>query len=104
MGNFSRNTFDRLKHYVGVRLQQGVPLIDADWNELEDIRKFELQAFLAWFVGDGVPANNDGFRIAPLAGGGLNTIILSSRRATLGPSAVRLVASRKSSSVRGSRG
>lgn len=63
MGNFSRNTFDRLKHYVGVRLQQGVPLIDADWNEQEDIKKFELQAFLKWFAGNGVPLGNDGFQI-----------------------------------------
>lgn len=68
MGNFSRNTFDRLKHYVGVRLQQGVPLIDADWNEQEDIRKFELQAFLKWFAGNGVPSGNDGFRILAVAG------------------------------------
>ncbi len=63
MGNFSRNTFDKLKHYVGVRLQQGVPIVDADWNEQEDIRKYELQTFLKWFVGDGVPKGNDGFRI-----------------------------------------
>jgi len=63
MGNFSDDTFDKLKHYVGVRLQQGVPLVDADWNEQEDIRKYELQAFLKWFVGDGVPKGNDGFRI-----------------------------------------
>ncbi|MBU4261453.1 MAG: hypothetical protein KKC76_06170 [Proteobacteria bacterium] len=68
MGNFSRNTFDRLKHYVGVRLQQGVPLIDADWNEQEDIRKFELQAFLKWFAGNGVPSGNDGFLIMAAAG------------------------------------
>lgn len=68
MGNFSRNTFDRLKHYVGVRLQQGVPLIDADWNEQEDIRKFELQAFLKWFAGNGVPNGNDGFRVLAAAG------------------------------------
>jgi hypothetical protein len=68
MGNFSRNTFDRLKHYVGVRLQQGVPLIDADWNEQEDIRKYELQAFLKWFAGNGVPSGNDGFRILAAAG------------------------------------
>jgi hypothetical protein len=60
---FSRNTFDKLNHYVSVRLQQGVPLVDADWNEQEDIRKYELQAFLKWFVGNGVPAGNDGFRI-----------------------------------------
>ncbi|MBW2662034.1 MAG: hypothetical protein JRD93_08635 [Deltaproteobacteria bacterium] len=63
MGNFSRDTFDKLKHYVGVRLQQGVPLVDADWNEQEDIRKYELQAFLKWFVGNGVPKGNDGFCI-----------------------------------------
>jgi hypothetical protein len=63
MGNFSRETFNALKHYVGVRLQQGVPIVDADWNELEDIRKYELEAFLKWFVGNGVPQGNDGFRI-----------------------------------------
>ncbi len=63
MGNFSRDTFDKLKHYVSVRLQQGVPLVDADWNEKEDIRRYELRAFLKWFVGDGVPRGNDGFRI-----------------------------------------
>lgn len=63
MGNFSRDTFDRLKHYVGVRLQQGVPLVDADVNELEDIRKYELRTFIKWFVGDGVPAGNNGFAI-----------------------------------------
>lgn len=62
-GNFSRNTFDKLKHYVGVRLQQGVPIVDADWNELEDIRKYELETFLKWFVGNGVPLGNDGFKI-----------------------------------------
>jgi hypothetical protein len=69
MGNFSRDTFDQLKHYVGVRLQQGVPLVDADWNEQEDIRKHELRTFLKWFVGNGVPKGNDGFRIIPLEAG-----------------------------------
>lgn len=70
IGNFSRaqHTFDRLKHYVGVRLQQGVPIVDEDWNELEDIRKEELRSFLKWFVGDGVPQGNDGFRIEPIEG------------------------------------
>ena len=68
MGNFSRNTFDKLKHYVGVRLQQGVPLVDADWNEQEDIRKYEFQKFLKWFIGNGVPAGNNGFQILEAAG------------------------------------
>src|SRR5207247_4350933 len=39
------------------------PIVDADWNELDDIRKFEIRAYLKWFVGDGVPDGNDGFRI-----------------------------------------
>ena len=67
MGDFSRQTFDKLKHYVGVRLQQGVPIVDADWNEQEDVRKYELQAFLKWFVGNGVPAGNEGFLITSTA-------------------------------------
>lgn len=68
MGNFSRDTFkiNELKHYSGVRLQQGVPLVDADWNEMEDIRKFEFQDVLKWFVGNGVPKGNDGFHILPV--------------------------------------
>lgn len=56
----SPDTFDALKRFVSVRLQQGVPLVDADWNEMEDIHKFELRSFLKWFVGDGIPANPDG--------------------------------------------
>lgn len=67
MGNFSRNTFDALKHYVGVRLQQGVPIVDADWNEGEDLRRHELRSFIRWFVGDGVPQGNDGFAVHPAA-------------------------------------
>ena len=63
MAVITNDTFRALNRYVGVRLQQGVPLVDADWNEKEDIRRFELRAFLKWFVGDGVPAGNDGFRI-----------------------------------------
>ena len=42
MGNFSRDTFDPAKAYVGVRLQQGVPVLDADWNELNDVIRQEL--------------------------------------------------------------
>src|SRR4051794_40777702 len=63
MATISKDRFDALKRYVGVRLQQGVPIVDADWNELEDARRFELRAFLKWYVGNGVPHGNDGFRI-----------------------------------------
>ncbi|KUJ69075.1 hypothetical protein ACZ90_14640 [Streptomyces albus subsp. albus] len=63
MAVISKSTFDPMHRFVRVRLQQGVPIVDADVNEREDIQKFELRAFLKWFVGDGVPEGNDGFRI-----------------------------------------
>jgi IPT/TIG domain/Family of unknown function (DUF6519) len=63
MGIISDSTFDPSHGYVNVRLRQGVPIVDADWNELDDIRKFELRAFLKWFVGEGVPDGCDSFSI-----------------------------------------
>lgn len=57
-GNFSNGgvaTFDERKRYVGVRLQQGVPLLDRDWNELNDIRRFFEQRVREHYVGEGVP-------------------------------------------------
>jgi hypothetical protein len=65
---YSRNTFEdfsKIRHYVSVRIKQGVPLVDADLNEAEDLRRYELRSFLRWFVGDGIPDHNDGFRILP---------------------------------------
>ena len=80
MGNFSRDSFKETnvlgnllqlmptpvtnpRQYVGVRLQQGVPILDADWNELEDIRRFDLQTCLKHYFGDGIPDGNQGFQI-----------------------------------------
>lgn len=63
MAAITPSTFDPRRRYVNVRLQQGVPLADADWNEQDDIRQFELRSFLRWYVGDGIPAGNDAFRI-----------------------------------------
>jgi hypothetical protein len=59
MGNFSRNTFDPAKGYVGVRLQQGVPLVDADWNELNDVTRHELYTALGLTFPDGIKAGED---------------------------------------------
>ena len=64
-GNFSKkgeDTFDPEKRYVGIRLQQGVPLLDRDWNELEDIRRYEEWKLRKWYVGNGTP--DDGFKIS----------------------------------------
>jgi hypothetical protein len=38
-------------------------LLDADWNELEDLRRYELETVSTWFIGDGVPVGSDGFHI-----------------------------------------
>jgi len=67
MAVFSPNTFDPLLRYISVRIGQGVPLVHADINELDDIRNFEVRAFLKWFVGDGVPEGSDAFRLSAVA-------------------------------------
>jgi hypothetical protein len=54
MGNFSRNTYDRTKLYTSVRLQQGVPLVDADWNEQADILRNQASDTLGYALGTGV--------------------------------------------------
>ena len=59
----TNSTFDPLKGRYNVRLQQGVPIVDADWNELDDIHKFQLRSYLRWFVGDGIPDGTDAFKI-----------------------------------------
>lgn len=81
MGDYSRSPTARLldavaNHYVGVRLQQGVPILDTDWNELEDLRRHELASLFQRFFGDGVPEGTDGFRAEALAGGGAGTLVL----------------------------
>jgi len=72
MGNFSRDPKTRMddsvsKHYVGVKLQQGVPVLDADWNELEDLRRNEFETLGVWFIGSGVPSGSDGFHIVSVS-------------------------------------
>ncbi|GEM_PF-2148964 len=63
-GNFSNkgyDTFNPKKDYIGIRLQQSVPLLDRDWNELEDIRRYQEMILRRWYIGDGTPDN--GFSI-----------------------------------------
>ena len=67
MGNVSRNTFDPLKDYVAVRLQQGVPVLDADWNELNDVTRQELYDALSLTFTDGIQPH--GFDLEVLSRG-----------------------------------
>src|SRR5213592_3792458 len=95
MGKFSRDPKTRLgdarsKHYVSVRMQQGVPIIDADLNELEDLRRVEFEDEGKWVLGNGVPLSNNGFRIVAIPGGNVNTINLMSKTIGTGLSKLRI--------------
>ena len=64
-GNYSNggvDTFNPAKQYIGVRLQQGIPLLDRDWNELEDTRRYFERMLQQNFIGQGAP-DDDGFKI-----------------------------------------
>lgn len=83
MGDYSRDSFQLTnvlheyisgetvtnpKHYVGVKMQQGVPVLDADWNDADDIRRFEVELLLRDVIGNGVPGVGSGFAIEPVEG------------------------------------
>ncbi len=66
-GNYSNeknDTFDESKDYIGIRLQQGVPLLDRDINELEDLRRYQDMNLRRHYVGDGTP--DKGFEISKI--------------------------------------
>ncbi len=95
MGDFSRDPKERLadsiaKHYVGVRMQQGVPLLDADWNTMDDLRRFQHENLNASVIGNGTPVGSIGFRIIPIAGGAVSTIIIASTKIDPGLSTIRI--------------
>jgi hypothetical protein len=61
MANISRDTFDSTKHYRKIILQQGVPWVDADFNESQDSQVFYLRKMIIDCIGNGTP--DDGFKI-----------------------------------------
>jgi hypothetical protein len=65
-GDFSRLTFDVLKHYVGVLHQQGRVWLDSDWNEDVLERLNLLQQETSDIIGVcGVPEPGTAFQISP---------------------------------------
>ncbi len=63
-GDFTRQTFDRSKHYRGVVMQQGRVQLDADWNESRAIDSHLLQTLARDVIGDcGVPIHVDAFKV-----------------------------------------
>jgi hypothetical protein len=73
--DLTRNTFDPLKHFTRVLMQQGRVQLDADWNEQAAILLRYLQALGADLIGPhgGPPGNNLGFAITQLVVGGSPT-------------------------------
>lgn len=62
--NISRDNFFRPEqNYTALRLQQGVPLIDADWNENTEILRNELYSSLGAGFSDGVQPGTDSFLV-----------------------------------------
>jgi len=95
MGNFSRNTFDPTKNYVAVRLEQGVPLVDADWNELEDVTRTEVYEALRSASAN--VASRGGLDVAPAAA---NDIVVSAGRAVVDGDPIRTFAALQYSTQR----
>src|SRR5579864_9078023 len=82
-GKFSNNgvdTFNESKQYIGVRLQRGVPLLDRDWNEAEDIRRYFERKLRSRYIGDGTPGSGD-FRIVAAPAGADFDFVISPGRA-----------------------
>ncbi|NVK61072.1 MAG: hypothetical protein HWE37_13485, partial [Rhodobacteraceae bacterium] len=42
-GDYSRDTFEELRRYAALRMQQGRVLLDADFNEMVDILKTRIE-------------------------------------------------------------
>jgi len=65
--DYTRLTFNREKHYNGVRMQQGRVQVDADWNEQMDIQAHLRNTQSTDVVGAcGAPRLNGGFKIEAL--------------------------------------
>jgi hypothetical protein len=66
-GDFTRNTFDPVRHFSRVLMQQGRVQLDADWNEQAAILLHYLRALAADLIGPhGGPVMNYGFALAPV--------------------------------------
>jgi hypothetical protein len=80
-GDFSRFTFDRRKHYTGVRLQQGRVQLDADWNEQEEIAAYQRQTLAIDLLGPtGAPETGGGFSVSVSGNVSNNKLRLSAGR------------------------
>jgi len=68
-GDISRSTFDRKKHYTGVRMQQGRVLLDAEWNEQGDVAAYLDETVNTDVIGvSGASRISGGFQLLTVPG------------------------------------
>ncbi|MBI3900078.1 MAG: hypothetical protein HY308_17555 [Gammaproteobacteria bacterium] len=67
--DLTRDTFDPLKHFTRVLMQQGRVQVDADWNEQASILLRYLRTLATDLIGDaGGPVNHCGFGLSVASG------------------------------------
>jgi hypothetical protein len=71
MGDFSISPLEMLldsqrKGYLGLHVEQGVPILDRDLNLLQDLLFAGVRSLFARYVGAGVPPDSDSFAIQAL--------------------------------------
>src|SRR5918993_1440826 len=69
-GDYSRKSFNALRDFAGVLMQQGHPTLDADWNEFVAIVERRLRAETVDIIGRAVVPKETptGFQIVAAAG------------------------------------
>ncbi len=73
MGDFSRSPLEFLAEslrngYVGVHIEQGVPVLDRDLNLMHDLVSAVARAITTRYIGSGIAAEQDGFEIVEVPG------------------------------------
>jgi hypothetical protein len=71
MSDFSKSPLELLianqqKGYVGIHIEQGVPLLDRDLNLLHDLVAATVRSVITRYIGSGLAAGADGFAIQPI--------------------------------------
>jgi hypothetical protein len=75
MADYSETPLDlllanRQKGYVGIHIEQGVPVLDRDLNLLHDLISATVREVVTRYIGNGAPAGADGFGIEALVASG----------------------------------
>ena len=89
MSDYSKSPLDVLvanqqKGYVGLHIQQGVPLLDRDLNLLHDLINATVRSVFTRYIGNGIPAGVDGFAIRALAASAPQDFVIAAGAASPG--------------------